>query len=95
MRQGVGGFVFKKLFSEGITGRKYEEKELTFHKIMLKRSLRLLEARLMKTPFLCGEEASIADISAACELDQAKFIDLQLEGTYPKIQAWLHKMIDE
>ena len=54
LRQGVGGMVFKKLFSEGITGRVYKDKELDFHRIMLKRSLRLIETRLAKTPFLCG-----------------------------------------
>ena len=91
---GVGGLVFKKLFSKGITGREYKESELEFNKIMLKRSLRLIETRLTKTPYLCGDEMTIADLSAACELDQTRFIDLDLTP-YPKVKAWLYKMIDE
>ena len=61
---------------------------------MLKRSLRLIEARLNQTPYLCGDQVSIADLSAACELDQVRFIDLKLDG-YPKIKVWVYKMIDE
>ena len=89
---GVGGLVFKKLFSKGITGREYKESELEFNKIMLKRSLRLIETRLSKTPYLCGDEMTIADLSAACELDQLRFIDTDLTP-YPKITAWLYMMI--
>jgi len=37
---------------------------------------------------------TIADISAAHELDQARFIALDL-SKWPKVKQWLHKMIDE
>ena len=94
LRQGVGGYIFKKLFSPGMTGRVYKDHELDFHRIMLKRSLRLVEARLSKTSYLCGNEMTIADLSAACELDQTRFIGYDL-SPYPKTQAWLFKMIDE
>ena len=46
LRMGVGGYIFRKLFSPGMLGISFEEKELEFFKIMLKRSLRLLETRL-------------------------------------------------
>ena len=69
MRAGVAGFVFKRLFSPGMTGRAFEDKELDFHRIMFKRSMRIVEERLTKNTFLCGPEPTIADISAACELD--------------------------
>ena len=94
LRQGVGGFIFKKLFSPGMTGRVFQDHELDFHRIMLKRSLRLIEGRLSKTPFLCGDEMTIADLSAACELDQVHFVDLKLDK-WPNTKLWLHKMIDE
>ena len=77
-----------------MTGRVFEDKELDFHRIMLKRSLRMIEATLRKTPFLCGNEMSIADLSAACELDQVHFIDLKLDK-WPNTKLWLHKMVDE
>ena len=69
LRQGVGGWVFKKLFAPAMTGRVFIDSELDFHRIMLKRSLRLIEGRLAKTRYLCSDEISIADLSAACELD--------------------------
>jgi glutathione S-transferase len=37
---------------------------------------------------------TIADISAACELDQSRFIALDLTK-WPKVKAWLHYMIEE
>ena len=84
LRMGVGGQVFKKLFSKGITGKVYKDSELEFHRIMLKRSLRLIEARLTKAPFLCGQEMTIADLSAACELDQLRYLDWDSQP-YPKV----------
>ena len=52
-----------------MTGRSFEDKELDFHRIMFKRSLRILEERLSKHTFRCGNEMTLADITAACELD--------------------------
>mmetsp|Transcript_1035 Transcript_1035/g.1405 ORF Transcript_1035/g.1405 Transcript_1035/m.1405 type:complete len:93 (+) Transcript_1035:358-636(+) len=91
---GVGGFIFKRLFSAGQTGRSFADKELDFHRIMFKRSLRMLEERLTKTEFLCGDQMTIADISAACELDQIHFIGWSLDK-WPKTKAWLAKMVDQ
>ena len=53
-----------------------------------------METRLSKTQYLCGNEKSIADISACCELDSSKMVKFDLSG-YPKVKAWLHNMIDE
>ena len=94
LRSGVGGFIFKSIFSPKMFGKSYGAKEIEFHKIMLKRSLRLIENRLTETRYLCGDEKTIADLSAACELDQTRYIDLSLDA-YPKTKAWLHNMIDE
>ena len=40
-----------------------------FHELYLKRSLNMMERWLSKTKYLCGDQMTIADISAACELD--------------------------
>ena len=61
---------------------------------LLGRALTLLESRLIKHRYLCGNEIRIADLSAACELDSSRFIDLNLD-LWPKTKAWLHLMIDE
>ena len=93
LRLGVGGFIFKRLFSPGQTGRAFEDKELDFNRIMFKRSLRILEERLTQNTYLCGDEMTIADITAACELDQIAFVGWSLDK-WPKTKAWLHKMVD-
>ena len=94
LRAGIGGYIFKLLFSPTMTGITFKESELSYEKTMQKRSLRLIEARLVATRYLCSDEVSIADLSAACELDQSKFIGLDLDP-YPKTKAWLYHMIDD
>ena len=69
IRQGIGAYTFKKLFAPMIINKVYKEEELEFHKIMLARSLRNFEERLSQSKFLCGNEMTIADLSAAMELD--------------------------
>ena len=94
MRQGVGTYCFKKLFGPIITGRSYSDKELEVNIVTLRRSLTLLEQRLATKPYLTGNQPTIADISAACELDSSRYVDLDLSN-FPKTKAWLYHMIDE
>lgn len=55
------------------------ETELQFYKVYLKRSLDLMERWLNENTYLCGNEISIADLSAACELVQGKFIEIDIK----------------
>ncbi len=52
----------------------------------------MIERWLGENPFLCGDEMTLADLTAACEMMQTKFIGLDL-SKWPKIQAWLKKMV--
>eukprot|EP00354_Favella_ehrenbergii_P003186 CAMPEP_0170458872 /NCGR_PEP_ID=MMETSP0123-20130129/5713_1 /TAXON_ID=182087 /ORGANISM="Favella ehrenbergii, Strain Fehren 1" /LENGTH=82 /DNA_ID=CAMNT_0010723197 /DNA_START=365 /DNA_END=610 /DNA_ORIENTATION=- len=61
---------------------------------LLHRALVDIEARLGRTAYLCGDQVSIADLSAACELDQGCMVGLDL-SKYPKTAAWLHRMTIE
>ena len=61
---------------------------------MLSRSLRLMENKLAKTKYLCGNEISVADLSAAHELDMTKFLNFDL-SKWPHVKAWLFHVIDE
>ena len=94
LRQGAAGFVFRKTFGPKLTGKTYTEEELNFHETYLKRSLNLMERWLSQSQYLCGNEKTIADISASHELDQTKFLAYDLTK-WPKVKQWLHKMIDE
>ena len=54
-----------------------------------------LEKRLTNSTYICGgSQMSIADLSAAHELEQGKMIGLDL-SQYPKVSAWYARMIDE
>ena len=75
-------------------GKKFTKKELRVNEVILFRSLRLMEARLAKHKFLCGDEVSIADLSAAHELDSSIMFGEDLTK-WPLVKDWLHRMIDE
>ena len=53
-----------------------------------------MERWLGETEFLCGNQKTIADISAAHELDNTRFVSYDL-SKWPKVQVWLDKMIDK
>ena len=82
IRQGIGAYAFKKLFAPFIIGKTYKEEELEYHVLLRVKALRNFEQRLSQFKYLCSDEISIADLSAAMELDQGKFIDLDLSD-YP------------
>ena len=44
----------------------------------LQRSLDIIERWLTVNEYLCGNEISIADLSAACEMIQGRFIEVDL-----------------
>ena len=53
----------------------------------------MMDRWLSQNKFLCGNERSIADLSAAHELDQMKFMNFDL-SKWPKVEAWLAEFID-
>lgn len=69
LRQGAGGLIFRRCFAPALLGKTFSEEELAFHETYLKRSLNLMERWLTKSKYLCGNQMTIADISAAHELD--------------------------
>ena len=93
LRQGAAGFTYRKYFAPRL-GKTFSDEELAFYEVYLKRSLNLMERWLGKTKYLCGNEKTIADISAAHELDNTRFAQLDL-SKWPKVKQWLFHMIDE
>lgn len=43
--------------------------------------------------FLITNQITLADLSAACELAQTRAIDLNLSEKYPKVNAWLERIM--
>lgn len=75
-----------------IYGVQPSEAEIEIYAVTLKRSLDLMERWLNQSEYLCGSQISIADISAACELIQTRYIEYDLKK-YPQTQQWLDKII--
>ena len=94
LRTGMTPLVFKSMFAPIMEGRTYEDHELEESKQNLRNALTDMEDRLTKNRYLTGDSMSIADVSAAHELDQGKFIRLNI-SRWPRTEAWLHHMIDE
>ncbi|XP_054087638.1 glutathione S-transferase theta-1 isoform X2 [Zeugodacus cucurbitae] len=47
---------------------------------------------LQKTDFLTGQRLTVADIFAACEIEQIRLADYDVRIKYPKIKAWLKRV---
>ena len=70
-------------------------KRIKYNQDILRKSLTDLEKRLATSPYICGgSQMSIADLSAAHELEQGKMFGLDL-SPYPKVSAWYTRMIDD
>ena len=69
LRAGLGSLIFKSMFAPVMEGRTYEDHELVEFKKILRKALDNLEMRLTQHKYLAGDSMTIADISAAHELD--------------------------
>ena len=92
LRQGVGAHVFKKCFAP-LMGLKFPESEFEILDMMWERSLRHLNSMLVDNKYLWGDEITIADLSAYCELTQIGFIEKDY-SQYTNIKHWEKQMFD-
>ena len=86
--------MFKKLFAPFIINKVYKEEELEGEKRNFTRGLNNMELRLTKHRYLCGDEVTIADLSACHELENTRMMNLNLDE-WPKTKEWQYRMIDE
>jgi glutathione S-transferase len=68
-------------------GLQFSETEIEVHKKQFFKSLKLMNKWLSKSTYLCGDEISIADISAACELHNINFLDINYKE-YSNVIRW-------
>ena len=61
---------------------------------LLEKNLPHVEAQLELTPYLCGEDISIADIVLVASLEPVEMAKIDLSG-YPAVQAFLTSMREE
>mmetsp|Transcript_922 Transcript_922/g.2150 ORF Transcript_922/g.2150 Transcript_922/m.2150 type:complete len:94 (+) Transcript_922:1-282(+) len=58
---------------------------------LLCKSLNVMETWLTQRQYLAGDEPSIADLSATCELAQLQLVDFDL-AAWPKVKALYSKI---
>ena len=68
LRYGVSRSAMK-LIAPGVTSKTINMDDFNECKAILHKSLKDLENRLTKSAYICGDQITIADLSAACELD--------------------------
>ena len=79
-------------------GKTFTEKELENDRKGVSQALDLLEKRLSLSggSFLCGDQISIADIAASCELDSLQFVAWDMDASrYPLILKWHSRVLSE
>ena len=92
LRSGVHLYLMKKILYP-IFGKEVSEKELKNLEKILHLSLKQMEDRLTKHKYLCGDEISIADISAFCEVMDTKLSpDIDI-SKYNHVVAWMNRML--
>ena len=95
LRLGAGGYVFRKYVSLA-TGKPAPKEAIDESLLIIKKALTLMETYWLKDPkqlYLIGNEITLADLSAACELAQINPLKLVQEKDFPKVFAWLNRML--
>ena len=82
--------MFKKLFGTRL-GYQFTDEEIDIHKRQFFKAMKMMEKILEKHKFLCGDEMTIADLSAACELHNVKFIELDY-SKFKHVTRWMSAM---
>ena len=90
LRLACGGQVFKTIFGP-LMGMTFTAEEIEVHKRSFRKCMRLMEKMLQGRKYLCGDDISIADLSAACELTQIGYMGYDL-SQHKIVNDW-HKRI--
>lgn len=96
LRRGAGAFFYSN-FAECIWGKRDYSKEIEKGRFVLHESMEILEGWLKKTPYVCGDEISFADLQGFHE-----FVSHYAGGVlsdeewaqYPHVKAWFDKLLE-
>ncbi|XP_017486548.1 PREDICTED: glutathione S-transferase theta-1-like [Rhagoletis zephyria] len=76
-----------------LTGNRPTTEKIEKLKNQMEGNLDIIEnVWLAKTDFLTGQRLTVADIFAACEIEQTRLADYDVRIKYPKIKAWLKRV---
>lgn len=94
LRRGAGAFFYSN-FAECIWGKQDYSKEIEKGHLVLRESMGILEGWLSKTPYVCGDEISFADLQGVHE-----FVSHNAGGVipdaqwqeFPHVRAWFDRL---
>lgn len=96
LRRGAGAFFYSN-FAESIWGKQDYSKEIEKGRFVLAESMALLEGWLSKSPYVCGDEISFADLQGFHEFVShyagAVLPDDEWDR-FPHVKAWFHKLLE-
>jgi len=92
LRFGAAGLIYLKVIAP-ILGQPSSEVDIKRFEIKLEASFERIESWLTQHKYIAGEEISIADLSAACEIVMLIFLQYDF-SKYPKTHAWLRAVND-
>ncbi|XP_065363657.1 glutathione S-transferase theta-1-like isoform X2 [Calliphora vicina] len=76
-----------------LSGKKPSQEKIENLKSHMEMNLAIIEnIWLENSDFLCGKQMTVADILAACEIEQTRMADYDVRIKHPKIRAWLKRV---
>ena len=91
LRYGCAGLVFKTHFGPKFFKLQYSEEEVNQAHIAFKSAMTLINTWLSTQKYICGDQISIADLLACCEIWQLGFIQKSI-SEYPHVQTWFQNI---
>jgi len=94
LRRGAGAFFYSN-FAECIWGPRDYSKEIEKGRAVLRESMEILEGWLSKTPYVCGNEISFADLQGFHEFvshHAGHVISAEEWAKFPAVKAWFDKL---
>jgi len=93
LRAGGAMYFQTKVVQPLLTGKPVNEKWLKQHANKLEESLEHIETIFLKNrPFLNGNDISIADVLAVCEIEQPKACGYDVNGNRTNLPKWLENV---
>lgn len=96
IRLGAGGYIYRK-YASPMMGKPIPDELVQASLLTANTSMRLIQDYWLeggKRRYLCGDQMSLADISCACELHEAKFIKVIDWNKYPVVSEWFDRMME-
>lgn len=89
-------YTYDKIFLPMITGKETDPKIIAKHEKGVQKTMDHIENLwLRNNKFICGDTLTVADLFAACEIEQPRIAGLDPVKGRPKLEEWLNTVRNE